>query len=53
MAEKNLIKFSIIPQRTRPAKLTKSLVATIVEGLIENIAGFTSVGWIERLAVFQ
>jgi hypothetical protein len=51
--KKTFIKFSIIPQQTRIAKLGKSLVASIVKGVIKTAAGVTSVGLIERLAVLQ
>ena len=50
---KKLDQLSIIPQRIRLAKLSKSLVAAIVERVIENAADFTLLAVIEHLAVFQ
>jgi hypothetical protein len=52
-AEKKIDKVSIIPQRTRFAKLSKSLVAVIIEGVEKNAAGLISAGLVKRLAVFQ
>jgi hypothetical protein len=54
MAEKKIsIKFSIVPERTRLAKVSKSLVAILIEGVIKNSFGFISIGLVKRLAVFQ
>jgi hypothetical protein len=54
MAEtETLIKFSVTSQRTRLAKFSKCLIASIIDGVIKNAAGFILAGLVERLAVFQ
>ena len=50
--KKPSIKFQLIPQRTRLAKLSKTLVTIVIKGVIKNAAGFILIELVECLAVF-